>query len=221
MRDSSEAERRTHNPEVAGSIPAPATKSRPLTPAVEAFCQAVVLNGGNKSEAFRIAYPNSLKWKDKSVNERASKLSKEAKVQSRVKELQEKLAEKAEKEFNVDADYVLRRHIEMDELDIADILDDDGDIMPIRQWPKAWRQSISGIEVSELKAGKGDQETLCSVLKKIKWPDKVANLKALGSHVKVMAYREQIGISDPKGNPIHATWELAPVAAKKRDKDQG
>lgn len=173
-----------------------------LTPQQEKFCQQVVLNGGNQSEAYRKAYPKSLKWKDNVVNNKASLLFAHGKVKVRVAELQARMAEKAEKQFDVDADYVLRRHVEMDTLDVMDILDEDGDILPIRQWPKAWRTSISGIEMVELKAGKDDQSTLRSVLKKIKWPDKVANLKALGSHVKVMAYREQLGISDPKGDPL-------------------
>lgn len=183
----------------AAKIPA---SEKPLTPQQEKFCQQVVLNGGDKSAAYRAAYPKSLKNKDESVNSMASRLYASVKVASRCAELQTKLAEKAEKDFGVDADYVLRRHVEIDALDVADILDDDGDIMPIRQWPKSWRQSISGIEMSELKAGKGDQETLMSVLKKIKWPDKVVNLKAMGTHVKVMAYREQLGISDPKGDTL-------------------
>lgn len=173
-----------------------------LTPQQEKFCQQVVLNGGDLSAAYRKAYPKALKWKNNSLHVNASKLFADTRVQLRIEELKIKVAEKAAKQFDVDADYVLRRHVEMDTLDVMDILDDDGDILPIRQWPKAWRTSISGIEMTELKAGKDDQSTLRSVLKKIKWPDKVANLKALGSHVKVMAYREQLGISDPKGDPL-------------------
>tara|TARA_Y100000592_G_scaffold96608_1_gene165407 strand:- start:570 stop:1226 length:657 start_codon:yes stop_codon:yes gene_type:complete len=214
------ADRRTHNPEVAGSSPAPATKQKttPLTPAQETFCQQVVLNGGDQSAAYRIAYPNSLKWKGNSIHVKASQLNATDKVQIRIKELQAKVAELAEKKFEIDADYVLRRHHEIDTMDAADILDDDGDVLPIRQWPKVWRQSISGIEISELKAGKGDQDTLISVLKKIKWPDKIRNLELLGKHVSVNAYREQVGISDPKGRPLQSpTWELVPVAASPRE----
>ncbi len=192
--------------------------NKALTAAQETFCQQVVLNGGDQSAAYRAAYPNSLKWKDKSVHVKASQLHATDKVQIRVRELQERVAQQAAEKFDIDADYVLRRHHEIDVMDVADILDDDGDILPIRQWPKVWRQSISGIEVSELTAGKGDQKTLIGLLKKIKWPDKIRNLELLGKHVSVNAYREQVGISDPKGKPLQSpTWELVPVAASPRE----
>lgn len=185
-----------------------------LTPARETFCQQVVLNGGDKSAAYRIAYPKSLKWKDNAVNTQASILAKNSEVQVRVGELKAKLSEIAEKKFEIDAEYVLRRHHDIDTMDVADILDDDGNIKPIKEWPKPWRQSISGIEVTELTAGRDDQKVLVGVLKKIKFPDKIRNLELLGKHVSVNAYREQVGISDADGNNIPATWELAPVATR-------
>jgi len=48
---------------------------------------------GNKSEAFRYAFPKSLNWKDETVHSKASTLSKADKVQERYKELQEATAE--------------------------------------------------------------------------------------------------------------------------------
>lgn len=175
---------------------------RPLTRQEEAFCKEVVLNGGEKSAAYRKAFPIALKWKDNSVHNRASLLHSRAKVQQRIKELQAKLAETAEKEFAIDAEYVLRRLHEVDVMDVADILNSDGSVKPILEWPKIWRQNISSIEVSEMNAGKDDQKTLVGVLKKIKWPDKTRNRELLGKHVSVNAFRDQVGLSDPKGNPI-------------------
>jgi phage terminase small subunit len=164
-----------------------AVADKPLTPQQEAFCQEVVLNGGDKSAAYRKAYSSALKWKDNSVHNKASLLHSNAKVQQRIKELQAKVAQIAEKKFAVDAEYVLKRHYEMDVMDVADILDDDGGVLPVKKWPLVWRQSISGIDVSEIFGGSGNERSLLGLLKKIKWPDKVTNLKALGSHVSVKA----------------------------------
>jgi phage terminase small subunit len=175
---------------------------RPLTPQQEAFCQQVVLNGGDKSAAYRKAYPKSLKNKDESINSMASRLFANIKVASRVKELQTKAAELAERKFSVDAEYILRRLHEVDVMDVADILYEDGAIKPIIEWPPAWRQNISAIEVTELNAGRDDQKTLVGVLKKIKWPDKTRNRELLGKHVMVNAFRDQVGISDPQGKPL-------------------
>lgn len=53
----------------------------------EKFCQ-VWHETGNKSEAFRISHPNSLKWKDETVHNKASALSKRGEVKARFEELQ-------------------------------------------------------------------------------------------------------------------------------------
>tara|TARA_B100001063_G_scaffold195672_1_gene187453 strand:- start:105 stop:659 length:555 start_codon:yes stop_codon:yes gene_type:complete len=86
----------------------------------------------------------------------------------------------------VNADYVLKRLIEIDEMDVVDILDDSGHIKPITQWPKSWRRTISGLDIQELMMGEVE-----TVLRKIKWPDKVKNLELLGKHIDVQAFKEK------------------------------
>lgn len=54
----------------------------------EQFCQ-VWLETGNKSEAYRKSHPNSLKWKDETVHNKASALSKKGEVLARYEQLQE------------------------------------------------------------------------------------------------------------------------------------
>lgn len=87
----------------------------------------------------------------------------------------------------IDADYVLSRLGEIDQLDVADILDNTGNIKPVMQWPQAWRKSISGVDLQELMVG--DTET---VVRKIKMPDKLRNLDLIGKHVAVQAWKEQV-----------------------------
>lgn len=82
----------------------------------------------------------------------------------------------------VDADYVLKRMIEIDQMDVLDIMDDQMAIKPVSEWPKVWRQYLSGFDLSELFDGNGDQRQMIGILKKIKWPDKVRNLELLGRH---------------------------------------
>lgn len=66
-----------------------------LTIRQERFCEEY-LRSGNASEAYRIAYPGSLKWNDKAVWAKASLLIKTDKVEIRVKELQKQQAERSE-----------------------------------------------------------------------------------------------------------------------------
>lgn len=62
-----------------------------LTPAQETFAAGIAC-GLSQSEAYRKAYPRSLKWADQSVWVRASTLAANAKVRLRVTELVQKAA---------------------------------------------------------------------------------------------------------------------------------
>jgi len=163
-----------------------------LTPKREKFALVVATGYNedgtkkNQADAYRECF-NTSKMTDKSVWELASRLMSDVKVKSRVDELKEKVAQKAV----VDAAYVLNRLHEIDQMDVLDILDDEGTIKPIREWPKIWRQYLSGIDVIELSSmGEGDEKKT-AILKKIKWPDKVKNLELLGKHLHVGAFTER------------------------------
>lgn len=103
-------------------------------------------------------------------------------VANAIKEAMDKRTERTK----INADYVLNRLVEIDQLDVIDILQDDGKLKPIQEWTKAWRQSITGIDVQELMSGDID-----SLVKKIKWPDKLKNLELLGKHVAISAFNEK------------------------------
>lgn len=64
-----------------------------LKPKQEHFAQ-LLSQGYNQSEAYRMAYPVSVDWKPESVWQKASELSKHAKVLSRVKQLKDPVIEK-------------------------------------------------------------------------------------------------------------------------------
>ena len=110
---------------------------------------------------------------------------------------------KAEREerTKIDADYVLKRLVEIDQMDVLDIMDDDGNVKPLRDWPKIWRQYISNIETISMDDGEG-------WLKKIKWPDKVKNLELLGKHVSVGAFKDKIEHSGDPNNPINMSLKV-------------
>ncbi|MCS7523261.1 terminase small subunit [Pseudomonas aeruginosa] len=96
--------------------------------------------------------------------------------------IQAAMKERAERTRS-DADYVVRRLEEIDQMDLLDIVNDDLTLRPLSQWPKAWRQFLSGIEIAELFEGRGDDRRIAGVLRKIKWPDKLRNLELLSRHV--------------------------------------
>lgn len=93
----------------------------------------------------------------------------------------QRMTDRAER-TQVDADYVLRRMVEIDQMDVLDILTDSMELKPVSQWPRVWRQYLSGFDLAEMFEGRGDDRAIVGVLKKIKWPDKVKNLELLGRH---------------------------------------
>jgi len=182
--------------------------------AEECACQQFVLNGGNQSAAYRVAFPASKRWKNKTIHEKASRLFADGKVSARVSELAEQVAKIAEKKFQVDAEYVLRRLVEIDQMDVADILEDDGSFKALSEWPKAWRNFISSIDMADLSEGRGGKRKQIGVLKKIKWPDKIRNLEMLGKHVNVNAFKEHHEHTSLKGSPIQTiTMQMTPQEA--------
>lgn len=95
----------------------------------------------------------------------------------------------------VNADYVLNRLVEIDQLDVLDILRDDMSFKPLSEWPKAWRQYLVGFDIAEMFEGQGEDRSMVGLMKKIKWPDKVRNLELLGKHVNINAFRDQVDLN--------------------------
>lgn len=186
-----------------------------LTAKEEAFAQAYVLGGcSDATAAWRIAHPLS-KAKPETQYNKASQMLKKGEVKDRVIQLQEIKMEKAEKDFKIDAGYVLRRFKEIDDLDILDIMEDDlSAFKPISEWPKVWRTSISGIDVKKIIQGK--DEPIEMIIEKIKWPDKLKNLELLGKHISVNAFVREEG-ADKNQQITNITVEV--VGANKDNSD--
>ena len=167
----------------------------------EATCQAYVLEGLTQVAAYRIGFPKN-KSKKNIQAVRACHVFRRPEVKARIAELMEIKAEVAHREFEVDARYVLGRLVEIDRMDVIDILEDGGDLKPIKDWPPVWRQFIQQFEVEEVFAGRGDERLNVGLLKKIKWPDKIRNLELLGKHVEVSAFKENLSLTGPGGGPV-------------------
>ena len=127
----------------------------------------------------------------KGAKDQAYQLMQRPEVVAAIKEASEARNQRVQ----VDADYVLNRLTEIDQMDLLDILDDDMSIKPLSKWPKVWRQSLSAFDIAEMFEGVGKERDLVGLMKKIKWPDKVKNLELLGKHVNVNAFRENVNHS--------------------------
>lgn len=153
-----------------------------LTDKQEMFCREYLIDLNATQAAIRAGY--SVKTANRTASENLSKPD----IQNRIAELKNK----RNVEVDINAAYVLRRLVEIDQMDVADILRPDMSFKPIPEWPDTWRRYISSVDLAEMFEGAGDERELAGVLKKIKWPDKLKNLELLGKHVDVQAFREQV-----------------------------
>ena len=161
------------------------TQYKPLTAMQEAYAQEYTKCPENQTQAAINAgfSPNTAAVK-------ASVMMRDERIQKRIAELMEE----RNKRLRVSADYVLLRLVEIDQMDVIDILNDDMSIKPVSEWPKVWRQYLTGFELADMFEGCGDEKELVGILKKIKWADKVKNLELIGKHVDVNAFRERLEI---------------------------
>lgn len=162
------------------------TQYKPLTAMQEAYAQEYTKCPENQTQAAINAgfSPNTAAVK-------ASVMMRDERIQKRIAELMEE----RNKRLRVSADYVLLRLVEIDQMDVIDILNDDMSIKPVSEWPKVWRQYLTGFELADMFEGRGDEKELVGILKKIKWPDKVKNLELIGKHVDVNAFKERLEVS--------------------------
>lgn len=159
-------------------------KETGMTDKEEVFCQYVVNHPEcNDSDAYKAAY-NCARMKPDTINRNAYALKNSSHIVARINLLRSERSERTK----IDSDYVLTRLADMDQLDVLDILTDEGNLKPVREWPKVWRISISSIDIQTTKIGEGDIE---SIVSKIKFPDKVKNLELIGKHVEVQAWNEK------------------------------
>lgn len=161
------------------------TQYKPLTAMQEAYAQEYTKCPENQTQAAINAgfSPNTAAVK-------ASVMMRDERIQKRIAELMEE----RNKRLRVSADYVLLRLVEIDQMDVIDIINDDGTLKPIREWPKIWRTTLSGFDLSSTIMNM-NEDSIETILKKIKWPDKVKNLELIGKHVDVNAFKERLEVS--------------------------
>lgn len=148
-----------------------------LTDKQEMFCREYLIDLNATQAAIRAGYS------EKTARALGCENLTKPDIQTRIAELKAQRNDRVE----VDADYVLKRLFDIDQMDVLDILTEAGDLKPVAQWPKVWRTTLSGFDVMVM----GGEEDTAGLLKKIKWPDKVKNLELLGKHISVMAFKEQ------------------------------
>lgn len=89
----------------------------------------------------------------------------------------------------IDARWVLERLGMEVEADLADIYDENGNLLPVKDWPLIWRTGlVAGVET----AREGGDDGMVSYVDKIKISDRIKRVELIGKHVDVQAFKDRI-----------------------------
>jgi len=161
-----------------------------LNPKQRRFVEEYLVDLNATQAAIRAGYS------PKTANEQAARLLAKVSIQQAIQAAQQARSARTQ----IDTDYVLRRMVEIDQMDVLDIMDDQMSLKPVSQWPGIWRTYLSGFDLAEMFEGRGEDRDMVGILKKIKWPDKVRNLELLGRHLGM--FKDRIEHTGKNGGPI-------------------
>ena len=119
-------------------------KTLTRTQRVEIFCMAI-LKGETQADAYRLAYPNSKKWKPDSVYCNASQFTKDAKVVQRLRELQKGQL----KNHHATVDDILTELSYTVKFNPLDFFNEDGSKKPFHELPVSAMKAVSITETED------------------------------------------------------------------------
>lgn len=147
------------------------------------FVEQFLLTLDAKTAALAAGYSASM------ATSKAYQWVSDGKVKPHVYAAVQKAQEARAKRTDIDADWVLRRLAEEAEADLSDIIGEAGELKPVKDWPKIWRQGlVAGVDVhEEVVEGVKVGQTV-----KVKLSDRIKRIELIGKHVNVQAFREQV-----------------------------
>jgi len=184
-------------------MPAAKNPKTGITAQQEEFCQFLANNPQlTYSDAYRYAYATG-NMKNATINRNASSLLDNSKMTTRVDQLKNERAIRT----GVSADALLVQLDDMRTADVSDIIDSQGKLIALKQWPKVWRLMLNGFDSIEMLSKGGESS---AVLKKVKWIDRLKVIELIGKHIGVQAFQ---GKFDVKVGPKKSLQELLIQAA--------
>ncbi len=158
--------------------------SNKLTPKQEAFAREYIVDMNGKQAAIRVGYSV------KTAESQASRLLSNAKVAARVQDL----TQASFKRVDVRADGVLKELARIGYVDMLPILNDDGTVKHLKDWPEDVRRALAGIDVAETFEMVDGKREWTGYIKKIKFWDKPKSLELMGRNQKL--FTDKLEITD-------------------------
>lgn len=159
-------------------------QNRPLTPKQQSFVAEYLIDLNATQAAIRAGY--SAKRADAIGFENLRK----PEIASAIAKARDERSERTE----IDADWVLKRLARDATADLADLYDEHGNLLPVKEWPIAWRTGlVAGVEtVQEMDGKDADGKPEYVTVRKVKLLDRTKLVELIGKHVTVGAFKDKI-----------------------------
>lgn len=87
---------------------------------------------------------------------------------------------------------ILKEIREIGFFDIRKILNPDGTVMPVDQWPSEVAKAVSGVDISEIHGGREEGGMVIGNLKKIKMVDKLKALEMAAKNLSLLTEKHEV-----------------------------
>ena len=158
---------------------------RELTDRQTAFCGEFLIDMIGTRAAIRAGYSAHR------ADAAASRLLRDERINA---EIARRMHERNEK-VGVDSQWVLRRLVELADVDLAGLVNEGGSIKELSEMPTDLKRLIAGFDVSEEFQGHGSDREKIGYTKKIRLSDRLRVLELIGKHTDVGAFVEKVEVN--------------------------
>jgi phage terminase small subunit len=164
-----------------------------------AFCQEYLIDLNATQAAIRAGYSA------KTARQVAAENLTKPDIQTEVSRLIDERAARNK----IDADTVLGELLRIARADIGQAFNPDGSLKPLADMPEEIRRAISGVDVFEEFAGRGEDREQIGFTKKIRFWDKVKALEMLGRHLRM--FSDRVELTGKDGGPLEVAQPGRPA----------
>lgn len=161
-----------------------------LTPRQQRFVLEYLVDLNATQAAIRAGYSA------KTAKQQGARLLTYADIAAEVQTRRERLSARTQ----VTAERVIQELARLAFVDPRAIFNPDGSMKPVTDWDEDTARALSGCEVTEEFAGRGEERESVGFTKKVKFWDKKGALELLGKHLAL--FTERVEHSGPGGGPI-------------------
>lgn len=180
-----------------------------LTPKQQRFCLEYLVDLNATQAAIRAGYS------EETANKQGPRMLVNAGIQEEI----QRLGQKREKRTEITADLVLFELLRIARADISEAFDENGNLKPIKDIPEDVRRAISGVDVFEEFAGRGEDRESIGQTKKLRFWDKTRALEMLGRHLRLFA--DKLELTGKDGAPIQTETSLSPEQVAQVERIRG